>query len=150
MLHKCLQCGAELPAGETCRDRFDLCLAKEFEHPASYGSVHHLTVACYMLQHDLYSREAWLEARKMVAQFIHQGITPADVRRQNRQAFDSGHRQWSFTKGAKISTLDGLVWTRTIADVRLDTPEVYCADVRTWATGVLLDTESALSGSSTD
>jgi len=103
-----------------------------------------------MLQHALYSRQAWLEARKMVAQYIHQGITPADVRRQNRQAFDSGHRQWSLTKGAKISALDGIVWTRTIADVRHDTPEVYCADVKTWATSVLLDTESVLPGLSVD
>ncbi len=150
MPYKCPQCGAELASGENCRDRFDLCLAKEFEHPTSYGSVHHLTVACYMLQHNLYSREAWLEARKMVAQFVHQGITPADVRRQNRQAFDSGHRQWSFTKGAKMAGLDGIVWSRTIADVRHDTPKVYCADVKTWATGVLSDTESMLSGLSVD
>ena len=148
MLYKCPQCGAQFPAGDNCRDRFDLCLAKEFEQPTSYGSVHHLTVACYMLQHNLYSREAWLEAREMVAQFIHQGITPSDVRRQNRKRLDSSQRRWSVTKGAKMSGLDGIVWTRTIADVRLDTPDLYCADVKLWAAGVLSDTEGVLPESS--
>ncbi len=101
-VYKCPQCGAQYPTDETCCDRFDLCLAKEFEQPTSYGSVHHLTVACYMLQHNLYSREAWLEVREMVAQFIRQGRAPSDVRRQNRQRLDSGVRRWSVTKGAKM------------------------------------------------
>ncbi len=140
-MYKCPQCGAQYPTDETCRDRFDLCLAKEFEQPASYGSVHHLTVACYMLQHNLYSRKAWLEAREMVAQFIRQGRAPADVRRQNRKRLDSGQRRWSVTKGAKIAMLDGIAWTRTIADVRLDASDLYCADVKLWAEGVLADTE---------
>ncbi len=144
MLYKCPRCGAQFPAGETCRDRFDLCLAKEFEEPTSSGSVHHLTVACYMLQHNLYSRQAWLEAREMVAQFIRQGRAPSDVRRQNRKRLDSGRRRWSVTKGAKMAGLDGVVWTRTLADVRLDTPDLYCADVKLWAEGVLSDTESVL------
>ncbi len=150
MLYKCPQCGAQFPAGETCRDRFDLCLAKEFEQPTSYGSVHHLTVACYMLQHNVYSREAWQEARQMVAQFIRQGRMPSDVRRQNRKRLDSGQRRWSVTKGAKMAGLDGIAWTRTIADVRFDTPDLYCADVKLWAAGVLSDTEGVLPESSAD
>jgi hypothetical protein len=149
-LYRCPQCGAQLPADETCRDRFDRCLAKEFEQPASYGRVHHLTVACYMLQHDLYSHAAWLEARQMVAQFIRQGRAPSDVRRQNRKRLASAQRRWSVTKGAKMAGLDGVVWTRTIADVRLDTPDLYCADVRLWAEGVLSDTEGMLLVSNAD
>jgi hypothetical protein len=103
-----------------------------------------------MLQHNLYSREAWLEAREMLARFIHLGITPSDVRRQNRRRLDSSQRRWSVTKGAKMAGLDGIVWTRTIADVCLDTPDRYCADVRLWATGVLSDTEGILPESSAD
>jgi hypothetical protein len=45
-------------------------MALEYENPSAYGAVHHLTVACYMLQHNAYSRDVWLEARKMLAQFI--------------------------------------------------------------------------------
>ncbi len=52
MTNKCPECGAELPPGERCEERFNLCLALEYENPAAYGRVHHLTVACYMLQHN--------------------------------------------------------------------------------------------------
>ncbi len=140
MLQKCLQCGAEVPLGRQCRDRFDLCLAYEYENPITFGAVHHLTVACYMLQHNAYSRKVWLEAREMVAQFMQQGITPADMRKQNHQRFDSGQRKWSITKGEKLSEFDTIIWSRTIADVRLDSPEIYCADVKRWAISVLEDT----------
>jgi len=146
MTHKCPQCGAEYTSDEGCRDRFDLCMALEYENPTAWGSVHHLTVACYMLQHNAYSREVWLEARKMLAQFIQGGITPSDVRKRNRSRFDSAHRAWSVTKGPKLAEFDAIVWSRTIADVRLDDPETYCSDVRLWAISVLRDTESLFQG----
>ena len=141
MSQNCPQCGAEFPSDEQCHDRFDLCLALEFENPTTLGAVHHLTVLCYMLQHNVYSRDVWLEARKMMAQFIQAGITPAEIWKQNRSRFDSGHRTWHVTKGAKLSEFDTIVWSRTIADVRLDNPETYCADVKLWAKSVLTDTK---------
>jgi hypothetical protein len=136
----CPLCGAEFPAGAQCCDRFDLCLAKEFENPATYGAVHHLTVACYMLQHNAYSREGWLSTRELLVQFIQEGRTPAEVRAQNRRKLDSQQRKWSITKGERTS-MESMLWTRTIADVRLDTPEHYCADVELWAKSLLADTE---------
>ncbi len=144
MLQKCPQCGGEFPSEEQCRDRFDLCMAMEFENPTAYGAVHHLTVACYMLQHNAYSRDVWLEVRKMIAQFTQEGGTPAEMRKQNRSRFDSGHRNWSVTKGAKLSEFDAIVWSRTIADVRLDNPETYCADVELWATSILANTQTLI------
>jgi hypothetical protein len=97
-----------------------------------------------MLQHNEYSRDVWLEARKMIAQFIQEGVTPAAMRKQNRSKFDNSHRTWSVTKGAKLSEFDTLVWSYTIADVRLDNPEIYCSDVRLWATSILKDTKSLM------
>jgi hypothetical protein len=35
-----------------------------------------------------------------------------------------------------------IVWTRTSAELRIDTAEHYCADVRDWAIAVLADTEA--------
>lgn len=110
----------------------------------TFGAVHHLTVACYMIQHNAYARDGWLEARKMVVQFVHDGVTPAEARKQNRSRFHSGQRKWRVTKGVKLSEFDTITWTRTIADVRLDDPEVYCADIKLWATHVLADTEPLL------
>ena len=49
---ECVWCGARYATpGETCEDRFNLALAREFEDPA-FGMVHHLTVPAYMLQHN--------------------------------------------------------------------------------------------------
>jgi hypothetical protein len=137
----CPKCGAQLPTGETCRERFDLFLAKEFENPGTYGAVHHLTVASYMLQHNGYSREAWPKVREMLRQFIEDGLTPAEARRQNRQQVDSGKRTWKVTGGEKLPEVDQIDWTRTVADVRLDTVEHYQEDITAWATSVLSDTE---------
>ena len=86
-----------------------------------------------MLQHNAYSWEGWLEVHKLLAKFIYEGWTPAMARRQNRVSADSGHRTWSFIKGAKLPGIEQIVWTYTLADVRLDTAEAYCADVHQWA-----------------
>ncbi len=144
MIQKCSLCGAELLPDEQCRDRFDLCLAREFENPTIFGVVHHLTVPCYMLQHNAYSQNIWIEARKMVAQFVEEGINPTEMRKQNYAKVDNGHRTWSITKGPKLSEFETIVWTRTIADIRLDNPESYCADVELWARSILADTKQLM------
>jgi hypothetical protein len=141
MPEKCPQCGAEYPSGGDCWDRFGLCMAKEFEDPDTWGAVHHLTVTCYMLQHNAYSRDMWLEARKMLAEFVQEGVTPATMRKRIRSRFDSAQRNWSVTKGAKLSEFGSIVWTRTIAGVRLDDAETYCSDIKLWAMSVLKDTQ---------
>lgn len=144
MIQKCPQCGAGLPFDEPCRHRFDLCLAFEYQNPTAFGAVHHLTVACYLLQHNAYTRDVWLEARQMVAQFVRDGVTPAEMRQQNRAKFANGQRSWRVTTGEKLAEFATIRWTRTIADVRLDNPELYCADVTQWAMSVLADTEPLL------
>jgi hypothetical protein len=93
-----------------------------------------------MLQHNTYSRDGWVAVRQLLHQFVYEGLTPAAARRQYRRTMDSGQRKWSFTKGAKLSQVDDIAWTWTIADVRFDTAEHYCADVRDWAIAVLSDT----------
>lgn len=136
----CPQCGAIYPSEETCQRRFDACLALEYENPAAYGAVHLLTVACYMLQHNLYSRQGWLETRQMVAQAIRLGTTSAEIRVEYQRKLDSSQRAWSVTKGEKLAEFDAIQWSYTIADLRLDSPERYVADVRYWADCVLKDT----------
>jgi len=119
-------------------------MAVEYENPGAYGAVHHLTVTCYMLQHNAYSRDVWLEARKMLAQFIEGSVTPEAMRKRNRSRFDSAQREWSVTKGARLPEFDAIVWSRTIAGVCLDDPETYCADVRLWADSILSDSEALM------
>ena len=144
MPYTCPKCGAVYPSGEQCRDRFDACLVKDFEQPTSYYAAHHLIVTCYMLQHNEYSREGWLWARDLLARFVHDGLTPAAARERNRSMLDSGRRAWSMTIGEKLAQVDAIAWTRTIADVRLDTAEHYCADAERWARSLLADTDAMM------
>lgn len=98
---------ATFASDETCQDRFNTSQLKEVEEPACYA-VHHLSVPCYMLQHNAYSREGWLAVRELLYQFIHRGLTPTMVRQQSRVKFDSGHRTWSITKGSNFRALKAL------------------------------------------
>ena len=138
----CPQCGAHWPEEEGCQARFDQCMALEFETPAAFGAVHHLSVACYMLQHNLYARPVWLEARRMLAQFVQGEITPAEYRKRQRGKFDQSRRAWRVTRGEKLAAFGMIVWSRTIADVCLTDAEQYCEDVRLWAESVLADSAS--------
>ena len=143
MSYLCPQCGARFATDEMCQDRFNVSQLKEVEQPAYYV-VHHLSVPCYMLQHNVYSRPGWLEVRKLLWKFIHEGWTPMMARRENKVYADSGHRSWSFTKGAKLAGVESIVWSFKIADVKLETAECYCADVRRWAESILTDSEALI------
>jgi hypothetical protein len=143
MATSCVQCGAVFPVDEICQGRFDACLALEFTQPA-YGAVHHLTVPCYMLQHNAYSRAGWIEARKLLAKFVQDGWMPAQARRQARGVIDSGNRTWHVTKGDKLPGVESIAWSFTLAQVRLETADLYCADVLQWARSILTDSQPFL------
>jgi hypothetical protein len=134
----CPECGAALEPGETCRDRFNQGQLMEVEQPGLYAA-HHLSVPTYMLQHNAYSREGWLQARELLRQFVEDGLAPQEARRRNRSRVDSRNRPWSLTRGPKLPGGELVRWTMTVAEVRLDTPEHYCGDVRRWAESVLAD-----------
>jgi hypothetical protein len=96
-----------------------------------------------MLQHNGYSRDGWIMARHLLTRFLG-GWTPEEVRRQYRKAVDSGNRTYSITRGPKLEGVEAITWTRTIADVRLDTAEHYCTDVRAWAESIVTDSEALM------
>jgi hypothetical protein len=143
--NSCPQCGARISRAETCQELFYLIQLKEIEQWAYY-KVHPLSVPCYLLQHNGYSREGWLAVRELLHQFVRQGLTPEQARQKYRPVFDNRRRSWSITKGAKLPGVEKIAWTYTIADVRLDTPETYCADVRRWAESILDDSERLIGG----
>ena len=104
MSFSCPQCGAIYPQDETCLDRFNLSQSMELDDPAYYA-VHHLSVPCYMLQHNAYSREGWLEVRTLLSKFVHEGWTPDMARRQIQVKMDSGS-----AAGASPGGLNCLAW----------------------------------------
>lgn len=142
MENECPQCGALLHTGETCRERFDSCLAFEYAHPEAYAQVHHLVVTCFMLQHNAYSQRGWLEAREMLRRAIQEGVTPEQSRKENRFRLDSRRRDWPITAGPRIPGVEAIAWRCTIASLSLESPEAYCATAKHWAICLLDDSEA--------
>lgn len=143
MFVKCDLCGAEQPVDDSCSQRFGRLLALEYENSTTYGAVHHLTVPCYMLQHNEYSRGAWLVAREMVEQFVKASATPDSLRHTfQRQSRD---RTWRITGGPKLAEFGAIRWTCSIMDVRFDDgPSIYHSDITRWAIQLLIDSKPVI------
>lgn len=82
--------------------------------------------------------------RERLRQFLSSTTRPSINADWGRTSFDSGHRTWNFTRGEKIAGVEIIVWSRTIADVRLDSAELYCADVLMWGLSILADSEDLI------
>ncbi len=135
----CPECGA---AETLCTTRFDEFLVLEFTD-AGYGTVHHLTVAAYMLQHSSkLTREGWLHERDLLKEFLVANKPPAFIRKQNRDLVDSGKRTFKIKSRDGKPVIDKTTWTKTILDVRTENAELYCEDVNVWAKSVLEDAEA--------
>lgn len=133
----CPECGAV-----DCQTRFDEILVLEFTD-AGYGAVHHLTVAAYMLQHSSkLTREGWLHERELLREFLVENKSPAFIRKQNKDLVDSGKRTFKIKSRDGNPVINKSTWTKTILDVRVESAEVYCADVFAWARAVLDDAET--------
>lgn len=134
----CPECGAP---ENLCQTRFDEFLVLEFTD-TGYGSVHHLTVAAYMLQHSSkLTREGWLHERELLREFLVENKPPAFIRKQNRDLVDSGKRTFKIKSRDGKPVINKSTWTKTILDVRTEDMEVYCADVNAWAKSVLEESD---------
>lgn len=132
----CPECGAV-----NCESRFHEFLALEFSD-AAYGTVHHLTVAAYMLQHSSkLTREGWLHEYTLLKEFLLDNKTPAFIRRQNKELVDSGKRTFKIKSKSGFPVIAKTTWAKTILNVRAENAEVYCADITAWAQAVLKDAE---------
>lgn len=134
----CLECSGSIPGSLTCQDHFHTLLFWENEVPA-YSEVHHLTVLCYHLQHpSLYSPEGLQAARKLLTDFLMQGVSPIEVRHQIKEQVDSGKRQAKITSrpGAQGAYSVPVHWTMTISDVVAAGKENYLSSVRDWAKSI--------------
>lgn len=135
----CPECGAAWSGGQTCETYFHQMLFWEAEFPAYGAEVHHLTVLSYFLQHpSLYSPEGLREARRLLAEFVEQGASPAEVRQRNRAQVDSSRRDWKITATATShgAYAQAVTWTMTSADVVAGGTDHYCANVRAWAKSI--------------
>ena len=136
----CPECGAAVADGSTCRAMFDALLAHEYEFPASFGAVHHLTVAAYYLQHPRgFSRMAIDGWRTIVAESLDALATPAEFLRRARAR--SRERAKVREPGAEPPAGWPRSWPMTVADVVIPPGETPDADghngrVRLWAASI--------------
>jgi len=134
----CPECGA---TDTLCKTRFDEFLVLEFTD-VSYGAIHHLTVAAYMLQHSSkLTREGWLHMRGLLREFLVENKPPEFIRKQNRDLVDSGKRKFKITSKDGLPVISKTSWVKTILDVRTENAEMYCEDVTLWARAVLDEAE---------
>ncbi len=145
MSYSCPDCGGAVPDDAQCSDRFWEAQAIEAGNP-DYYAVHQFSVAAYYLQHNLYSRSGWLAVRKLIGEFLFEGLTPQYARQKYRDDFDGGNRTESITRGPRLVEVATVKWTFTMADVRVDSAAQYCADVREWAERVFKDSAAMVAG----
>jgi len=136
MITRCPECGAVWQASQTCQDVFHRLLVQEAEFAGKTYAVHHLLVLCYHLQHPhLYSARGLDEAKQLLAQFVEQGATPAEVRRRYSATVDSGKRGWKITGTPTDhgTYTPPIQWPMTIVDVPPAGLDGYIDQVRAWA-----------------
>ena len=142
---RCLDCGALQPEGRICQDDFYALLGWETEY-AGYGEVHHLTVLCYHLQHpSLYSPDGLEHAKKLLVDFLENGNTTEQIRRERRGQVSSTKRTWKIKgkPGAQGSYANPPGWTMTAADIANDDHKLYIENVRRWSASVLNSLKSS-------
>jgi hypothetical protein len=134
----CPECGAP---DNLCQTRFDEFLVLEFTD-AGYGTVHHLTVAAFMVQHSSkMTREGWLFERDLLRKFLVENKAPEYIRKQNKDIVDSGKRTFKIKSKTGLPVINKSTWRKTILDVRAENAEVYREDINAWARSVLEEAE---------
>ena len=135
----CVECQAEQTESRTCADAFHQALAWDFEDPRA-GSIHHLTVLCYHLQHpSLYSPEGLQYAMALLVEFLEMQKSPKEVRRHNSEIVQNNRRNWRITgsQSMKGAYKTPPTWTMNIQNVVAEGLENYPERVRTWSQSVL-------------
>jgi len=132
----CAICGADWRAGLTCEDAYHTLLAREFSDPMA-GQVHHLTVICYMIQHDRYSAAAAAWARDMLEKLVVRGLSVADLSAAARSIVHTKTTPIARDPNAPPLVQPTHAWRMTVVDAgRAVNAEEHAVLVTTWARAV--------------
>jgi Family of unknown function (DUF5946) len=136
----CPDCGAR-GLNQSCIQMFGELLALEYEHPAAFGAVHYLTVACFYLQHPRgfsdVARDTW---RSFVGEFLDHQVTPGALLRRIRRQLDNNHVRIR-EPGQEPPQWWPRVWPVTVADAipsptEPRSPAGHIERVRRWAAAI--------------
>lgn len=136
MTNICPGCGAVwLEESDRCESVFNAFLALEFNQPSFYGRVHMLTVACYMIQHNLYSDDALLWIDSQLRAYLQGDQSIAEIRALAGREVQQDKRAWKINRQAGDRPLPKIKWSMTIMDVAgaYQDAESYCDLIIAWA-----------------
>ncbi|MEP7345994.1 MAG: DUF5946 family protein [Gemmatimonadaceae bacterium] len=137
---ECEECGAALAPSEACEQSFHKLLAFEFENRSAFAE-HHLTVACYCLQHPKgFSSEAVGAWWEVVRSSVEHGTPPATIRREMSARLEGGTKLRR--EGWNVAVWWPRIWPVTVRDVvqpedMTASPVTHVELVRKWAQSVL-------------
>lgn len=133
---QCPICGADWRTGMTCEDAYHILIAREFVDPLA-GMVHHLTVLCYMIQHDQYTQSAYDWARASLEKIILQNLTTDELRLSARSF--ARQKQTGIVRNPNTPSVvrPKTAWTMTVVDAAQATDsKEHVALVKSWARAV--------------
>jgi hypothetical protein len=135
----CPECGATIPEGGTCRDRFHALLLLEAEIPGGPGELPHFyAVASYGLQHPgskSYTAAVAEGLRSAVADMLDGRASLEDIRRRTRATLDGPARVTRRPGDPDVDWYRG-VWPLTVTDVLAAGPDGHAVTVERWARSV--------------
>ncbi len=141
----CAECGAELPGGETCLDRFHTLLAAEQDHPEA-AAMHGLFVLTYYAQHPSLCKP-WLRAaqREAMREVFGEGrdwrevLSWAEDRARRQEAVDRSKARHASGSGPLVGGVP-IAGEATVVELpdrnSLEHPSAYPARVEAWARSV--------------
>lgn len=143
----CPQCGASLQEDRTCESVFNEFLVLEFTDPG-YGSVHMLTVACYMIQHGKYTDGGLVWMAQTLRDYLENGKPVEQIRQQAAKETSQGKRGWKVMRGPGDPPQGKVGWSMTIVDVarRYQDAESYRDLITQWARVTLEEMQPLLPG----
>jgi hypothetical protein len=135
----CLECGAAVPAGGSCRDHFHALLLLEWQVPGGPGGWPHFhAVATYGLQHPEamgYTAEVLAGLRASLADALDGRATLEALRRRARRGAARAGRVTRRPGDAVVRWRFGS-WPLTVVDVLAGGVEGYAGRVERWARSV--------------
>ena len=138
----CNECGGKLFDGKVCRDYFEEMIIWDFEDFMGAGTVHHLTVLCYNLQHPKsYSKRGLQDAKEFLIEFVLKKAPFEEHDLRNRERLSSNVRDWKIAAtpedyGAYDPVPD---WNMHVPEVAIPGKEGYEARVQAWTESVYKD-----------
>lgn len=137
----CQECGAPMVNGQTCREMYEELLNQETQDPHGAGSVHSLSVLCYVLQHPHGYSDAALTWGVASLKEILQDDRP---RKQPQEKKPKGLFRLFRRKPQPIVRTRPAIpdrWQLTIDQVYRPDPHGHPERVRRWAHAILGDLE---------